>query len=427
MGELMAAIDWARTPLGPVEGWPASLRTSLDICLRSRFPILVWWGDDLVMLYNDAYRPMLGQSKHPRALGARGRDIWTEIWPIIGPMLDGVLKGRGATWSDNQLLLVNRNDYLEECYFTFSYSPIAGEDRKIGGVFTAVQETTEQVIGERRLTALRALGDEAGLTGTPTEACRRSAAILERHLRDVPFALIYLMDQDGTARLAGRAGIGADHPAAGDDFQIDDPAAPWPLANIVAAGEPTLVPLPATRGFPAGDWEGVAERAYLLPLPAPGRDGTAGVLVAGLSPRRAFDRPYADFLQLVAGHIATAVANATAYEAERARAEALAELDRAKTVFFSSSRLIAMLSAWRTFLSTKGAFGSKSLSPPMNHSPPRYTEIQSVAFEDEKRFKPFASASLCSSRGRSAICASPESRSARRVASSRAMRNSSSS
>jgi PAS domain S-box-containing protein len=336
MGELMAAIDWTRTPLGPVDEWPASLRTSLDICLRSRFPILVWWGDDLVMLYNDAYRPMLGQSKHPRALGARGRDIWTEIWPIIGPMLDGVLKGRGATWSDNQLLLVNRNNYLEECYFTFSYSPIAGEDRKIGGVFTAVQETTEQVIGERRLTALRALGDEAGVTGTPTEACRRSAAILERHLRDVPFALIYLIGPDGTARLAGRAGIGADHPGAGDAFQIDDPAAPWPLANIVAAGEPSLVPLPATWAFPAGDWEGVAERAYLLPLPAPGRDGTAGVLVAGLSPRRAFDRPYADFFQLVAGHIATAVANATAYEAERARAEGLAELDRAKTVFFSN-------------------------------------------------------------------------------------------
>jgi PAS domain S-box-containing protein len=336
MGELMAATDWAATALGPVDAWPASLRTSLDICLRSRFPILLWWGPDLVMLYNDGYRPMLGQSKHPRALGARGQDIWTEIWPLIGPMLDGVLEGRGATWSHNQLLLINRNDYLEEGYFTFSYSPIAGEDGGIAGVFTAVQEMTEQVIGERRLKALRALGDEAGLTGTPSEACRRSAAILGGHLRDVAFALIYLLDPDGSARLAGRAGIAADHPGAADGFALDDPAAPWPLAKVAALGEPVLMTLTETQAFPAGDWEGTAERAYLLPLPASGRDGTAGVLVAGLSPRRAFDQPYADFLQLVAGHIATAVANATAYEAERARAEALAELDRAKTVFFSN-------------------------------------------------------------------------------------------
>jgi PAS domain S-box-containing protein len=336
MGELMAATDWARTPLGIVEEWPASLRTSLDICLRSRFPILVWWGSDLVMLYNDAYRPMLGQSKHPRALGAPGREIWPEIWPIIGPMLDGVLKGRGATWSDNQLLLLHRNDYLEECYFTFSYSPIKGEDGAVGGVFTAVQETTEQVVGERRLRALRALGDEAGLTGTPTEACRRTAAILDEHLRDVPFALIYLIEQDGTARLAGRAGIGANHPGAVDAFHLDDPAAPWPLGAVAAAAEPVLMALSEPRRFPAGDWDGAAERAYLLPLAAPARDGAAGVLVAGLSPRRAFDQPYADFLQLVAGHIATAIANATAYEAERARAEALAELDRAKTVFFAN-------------------------------------------------------------------------------------------
>jgi PAS domain S-box-containing protein len=335
MGELMAAMDWGRTPVGPVERWPANLRTSLDICLRSRFPILVWWGDELAMLYNDAYRPMLGQSKHPMALGAPGREVWPEIWHIIGPMLDGVLAGKGATWSDNQLLLLHRNDYLEECYFTFSYSPIAGEDKRIGGVFTAVHETTEQVIGERRLRALRALGDEAGVTGTPADACRRSAAILQSYPRDVAFALIYLVDSDGNARLAGRAGIPADHPSAPASFSLSDPAAPWPFAPVVAAGEPALIPL-AGADFPAGDWEGSAERAYLLPLPAAGRGGAAGVVVAGLSPRRAFDRPYADFLQLVAGHIATAVANATAYEAERARAEALAELDRAKTAFFSN-------------------------------------------------------------------------------------------
>jgi PAS domain S-box-containing protein len=335
MGELMAAKDWSRTPLGPVDQWPSSLRTSLDVCLRSRFPILVWWGGDLVMLYNDAYRPMLGQSKHPLALGAKGREIWPEIWHIIGPMLHGVLEGRGATWSHNQLLLLHRNDYLEECYFTFSYSPIAGDAGGVGGVFTAVYETTEQVIGERRLRALRALGDEAGVAGTPADACERSATVLEEHVADLPFALIYLYDEDGTARLAGRSGIPARHPGAPASFGPGGPPAPW-VSEAVAQGQPALVRLPPATHFPGGPWGDPAERAFVLPLRVAGRDGTAGQLVAGLSPRRAFDQPYADFVQLVAGHVATAIANASAYEAERRRAEALAELDRVKTAFFGN-------------------------------------------------------------------------------------------
>ncbi|HSU82728.1 MAG TPA: PAS domain-containing protein, partial [Thermoanaerobaculia bacterium] len=161
MGALMRSIDWARTPLGPIERWPQSLRTSISICLSSRFPILVWWGLELVMLYNDAYRPMLGATKHPRAMGRPGREVWPEVWPIIGPMLEGVLARGEATWSDDQLLLLDRNGFLEECYFTFSYSPIRDESGGVGGVFCAVTETTGRVLGERRLQTLRALAEQA--------------------------------------------------------------------------------------------------------------------------------------------------------------------------------------------------------------------------------------------------------------------------
>ena len=150
MGALMRVHDWAGTPLGPVESWPQSLRTTVSTCLNSRFAILIWWGPELVMLYNDAYREIIG-SKHPAALGMPGRDCFPEIWHIIGPMLDGVMSRGEATRSDDLPLYLERHGYAEECYFTFSYSPIRDETGGVGGVFTPVAETTEKVIGARRL------------------------------------------------------------------------------------------------------------------------------------------------------------------------------------------------------------------------------------------------------------------------------------
>ncbi|HZS24299.1 MAG TPA: hypothetical protein VFA30_04860, partial [Gaiellaceae bacterium] len=123
LAELIRQRDWAATPIGAAETWPQSLRTALSICLESRFPILIWWGPELVMLYNDAYAPLIG-AKHPRALGQRGAECFPEIWEIIGPMLAGVREHGEATWSADQLLLLERSGFAEECYFTFSYSPI---------------------------------------------------------------------------------------------------------------------------------------------------------------------------------------------------------------------------------------------------------------------------------------------------------------
>src|SRR4051794_33776781 len=156
MGALMRALDWSKTQLGAPETWPQSLRTSISICLDCHFPILVWWGPELVMLYNDDYRPMLG-GKHPVSLGQRGRECWPEIWHIIGPMLEGVLAGGEATRSEDLLLLLESNFYPEERYFSFSYSPIQDESGGVGGVFTPVKETTEKVIGERGRRTRRAL------------------------------------------------------------------------------------------------------------------------------------------------------------------------------------------------------------------------------------------------------------------------------
>jgi len=114
MGERIRSFDWSSNPLGPLEDWPQSLKTAVSICLNSRFPIVLWWGRDLRLIYNDAWRPVLGQTKHPAALGAAGEQVWPEIWHIIGPMLQGVLDTGQATWSDDQLLPLDRNGFLEE-------------------------------------------------------------------------------------------------------------------------------------------------------------------------------------------------------------------------------------------------------------------------------------------------------------------------
>jgi PAS domain S-box-containing protein len=335
LAELIEARDWSKTAVGPMEGWPPSLRTALSICLESRFPILIWWGPEFVMLYNDAYAPLIG-SKHPNALGQRGADCFPEIWDIIGPMLAGVRERAESTWSEDQLLLLERRGFPEECYFTFSYSPIRDESGAIAGVFTAVAETTSHVVGARRLRILRELTAATAEARTPLDVCRRAAGVL-RGSESVAFSLAYLFDADGSvARLAAtsdvkhRAGIAPRLvPLA------DDSAQPWPLAAIAAGGKSLLLDDVAKRVGRGAAAAELAGRAIVLPLQQ-GSAAPVGALVLGLNERRPADDEYLSFLRLVARQVGTAIADAQRMEAERQRSEALAELDRAKTLFFTN-------------------------------------------------------------------------------------------
>ncbi len=338
MGALMRAHDWTSTAVGPPEQWPQSLRTALSILLNSKYPMFIGWGLELEFFYNDAYRPILGANKHPRALGAPMREIWAEIWDVLGPLADRAVNRAEPTWSDDQLLIMNRFGYPEETYFTFSYSPIRDESGGIGGMFCACTETTERVLGERRLRTLSELGARAHDVRSVSEACDRAAAILEQNGTDTPFALIYLLDPDGaTARLAASAGIERPHPAAPDtiDLRGATPAA-WPLRIVAETGRAEVLELAALAPLSGGRWPEQSESAIVLPLVAPSLERPAGFLVSGINPRRRLDPAYGSFLNLAASHVATAVSNARAYEEERRRAEALAELDRAKTLFFSN-------------------------------------------------------------------------------------------
>jgi PAS domain S-box-containing protein len=151
MGERIRAFDWPATPLGSIDTWPQSLLTTVGIALHSKFPMFIWWGEDLIQFYNDAYRPSLGNdAKHPAALGQKGADCWQEIWPVIKPLIDQVFKGE-STWSENQLIPIHRNGKMEDVYWTFGYGPIYIENGLIGGVLVVCTETTDAIINLKKI------------------------------------------------------------------------------------------------------------------------------------------------------------------------------------------------------------------------------------------------------------------------------------
>jgi PAS domain S-box-containing protein len=330
MGALMRSIDWSRTAVGPVEGWPQSLRTALSILLETGFPMYIAWGPDFTQFYNDGYRPILGSTKHPAAMGLSTRVTFAEVWDIIGPMFEGVMRGTPTTVVDF-LLPLDRHGFVEECYFIFSYSPIREEGGSVGGILVTVTETTERVLGARRLRTLQELAARTQ-TATAEMACEAAAGVLRENPDDLPFGLIYLFDAGGKgATLAGVAGLEPGSPASPARIGLEAADPLWPLADVLRTGEvQVLEELPAAAGpLPA-------QRAVVVPIAQPGEERPAGALVAAISPRLIFDENYRGFFALAAGQIATAISNARALAEARARAEALAEIDRAKTAFFSN-------------------------------------------------------------------------------------------
>jgi len=337
MGALMRATDWSQTVFGPVAVWPQSLRTAISIMLESRFAMVVAWGPQFRFFYNDRYRPVLG-GKHPASLGKAAAEIFPEVWSFIGPEFERVAAGQ-AFASDDWLLPLDRNGYLENCWFSVSYSPIRDESGGVGGVLAVVAETTGRVEGERRLATLRELARRAADATTPEQACANAASVFATNPIDVPFALIYLLDRGGLiARRVSAVGLSPDHPANVEVVDLaSDTSDVWDLRAAIEGPAQTIADLPKrTAPLPGGPYEEHSHTAMVLPLRRPGLEHPYGVLVAGVSPRRAIDDLYRDFFELAADHIATALSNAVALEDARRRAEALAEIDRVKTAFFSN-------------------------------------------------------------------------------------------
>ncbi|HET9380830.1 MAG TPA: SpoIIE family protein phosphatase [Streptomyces sp.] len=295
------------------------------------------WGPDLTFFCNAAYRrDTLGQ-KYPWALGRPASEVWAEIWGDIGPRIDAVLATGEATWDEALLLFVERSGYPEESYHTFSYSPLRDDSGAVVGMLCVVSEETERVIGERRMTTLRDLGSDPSVVRTEEELLAFAGQQLGRNLRDLPFTLTYLFAPDGTARLAQCTGLTPEHPLAPAGLPADAEDALWPTA-VLAGGGSVVTDLDGaatSTPLPAGPWPEPPDRALAVPLLQQG-GSPYGFLVAGLNRYRPLDASYRGFVELAAGHIAAGISGARSYRAQQRRAEELAELDRAKTTFFSN-------------------------------------------------------------------------------------------
>lgn len=333
----LQTTDWAKHPLGEVEKWPQSLRTMVRVMLASRFQMWLGWGEELFFFYNDAYAPTLGL-KEPRAFGTPFRELWPEIAEALRPRIEAVTQEGKTTWDEALMLFLERNGYPEETYHTFSYSPIPDDRGKIGGLFCTVTEVTDRVIAERRMGFLRELS--AGLAATRNESeifdvvegCARGRS------QDLPFALFYMFDAEGKQAVLTRAhGTTVGSALAPERIALGRESV-WPAAEVFAAPRTIQIANLAQRfdELPQGLWTKPPRDGIVVPIAQQGQAHPAGFFVVGINPFRPFDAAYEGFLELLAGQIAAGISSARAYEAERKRAEALAEIDRAKTAFFSN-------------------------------------------------------------------------------------------
>jgi PAS domain S-box-containing protein len=337
VGRLIRAKRWEETPLGSPESWPQSLKTVVRIVLTSRYQMWMGWGPELAFFYNDAYAPTLGV-KHEWALGASAREVWKEIWPDIGPRIEHVLSSGEATWDEGLLLFLERSGYPEETYHTFSYSPLADEDNNVVGMLCVVTEETERIIDARRLAGLRELAAEIPKNTTRAAVLDASQRQLNQVLKDLPFALLYLFDDAGNALLSACSGFEGDSAIAPHRLDPKDPQAVWPVQELLSRHELIRVGGLDERfaDLPRGAWGKAPREAVLAPIAQQGQAAPAGFLVAAINPYRRLDDAYLGFTDLVAGQLAAGLSNAQAHEEARRRPDSLAELDRAKTTFFSN-------------------------------------------------------------------------------------------
>jgi PAS domain S-box-containing protein len=341
MARLIREKDWSGTSLGPLESWPQSLRIAVNLMMNSLHPMWVGWGMDMPFLYNDAYISVLGLTKHPRSLGQPASEVWAEIWNFCGPLAEKVFEKGEASFVDDVRFFMNRGGYLEENFISFSYNPIYDESGKIAGLFCPNTDTTPKVLNARRLKTLSELAAKGLVERTADAACASSFGTISKNPDDIPFALLYLLDGEGNlAFLEQRTGISLDlnklSPSQIDLREKSRESDFWRINEILAFGLPQIVSLDSVASIPLGLAGQPLKDAIVLPVSSGRQDRPIGILIAGVNPTRKLDSEYHTFYGLLAAQVASAIQNARAAEEDRKRAEALAEIDRAKTVFFSN-------------------------------------------------------------------------------------------
>lgn len=338
LGQLIREFNWSETPLGPINGWSQSLRTTINLMLNSTNPIWIGWGPENTFLYNDAYIDVLGINKHPWALGRPAYVVWEEIWDVCGPMSDKVFNEAKSTVGNDVQLFMNRGDFIEEVYYSFNYSPVFDENGKVSGLFCPNFETTPKILSVRRTRTLSELAAKALGEKTINSACFTAATTLAKNTEDIPLAVIYLLDASGKYALCKQiTGLEEDHLYFPEkiDFSKPGKCATQTAIERVCEGAPfSVADFGNNDQLPFGMAGERVTSAAVYPLVVSGKP--VGSVIFGISPNLRFDSEYGTFFEMASAQVSKALQNATAIEDERRRHEELAELDKAKTAFFSN-------------------------------------------------------------------------------------------
>ncbi|ORY04188.1 hypothetical protein K493DRAFT_253700 [Basidiobolus meristosporus CBS 931.73] len=356
MGEYLRGYDWDNSSLGPISQWPQSLLTAVSLCMASSFPMAVWWGPKFVLIYNDGYS-VVAAGKHPWLFGKEGSTGWSEIWPTLEPMAESVMNGQNC-YSEDHLLFMTRNGFMEETYHTWSYIPIRREDGSVGGLLNPSIESTEKVISERRLKTLRNLGTLTAGAKRFDETFSLICQAFESNTYDIPFALIYscvsplgsmddsiaekISQLDAKFKLAATVGISDNHAAAPHCVDISDHNNHHPWKDVFCQALKNNAKIQISNigdlffDLPTRGWGDSPREAVACPIVGSDQENVLGMLLIGLNPRRSYDEDYKTFIELLSRQAGTSLATVRAYEDQVRRAETLAAVDRAKTAFFSS-------------------------------------------------------------------------------------------
>jgi signal transduction histidine kinase len=340
MGRRIAELDWSNTPLGPIETWNDNLRTSLSLMLNSQHPLWIGWGDQATFFYNDAYIDVLSQAKHPAALGRPAHVVWAEIWDFCGPLAAKVFEQGEATFVNDVQLFMDRGSYLEETYFSFSYSPIADTNGKVAGLFCPSNDVSSKIINARRLRTLAKLSSKATNERFVEAACATAAATLADNPGDIPFALIYLyraeqraLVLEQTVRIEPGQGVS---PASISLEECNQGLLQSQVREAMQRGGQLALSVDGLGQIPRGLADQQVRELVLLPMTTPNAERPIGLVLAGVNPGRLLDAEYRTFFDLLVDQIDSALSNARIAEEQHRQVEAMAELDRAKTAFFSN-------------------------------------------------------------------------------------------
>ena len=404
MSRRVAEYDWSSTPVGPIASWPTSLKNTVNLMLSSQHPMWIGWGPEMTFLYNDAYISVLSLAKHPWALGRRTSEVWAEIWDQVGLLVEKVFEKGQPTFVDNLRLFMSRGNRIEETYYSFSYSPIFDESGRVAGLFCPSAERTANTLNARRLRTLSELSANALLEKSTSSACATFLATLANNPDDIPFAILYLMEPGATSSTAVLEGIA--HVV--KDIEGISPrrvsldgksfSTIWPLDKVIAFSKAEIFQIPPHSALPRGAADQPVTEAIVLPVASPTQLAPLGFLICGVNPTRKLDSEYLTFFSLVVDQLVSAINNARAAEDEKRRADTLAELDRAKTVFFSNishefrTPITLMLGPVQELLGqTDGKAGASEL-------PPESRELLTIVHRNGLRLQKMVNALLDFSR-----------------------------